>query len=433
MQKLNRISEPKFKAIEKPVVIKAEKTKLSNNIPIYLLNAGTQDVNRIEFVFKSGDSYQKQALVAFMTNGMLDEGTTKFKSIEIAEKLDYYGAFVDFDNARYNSYITLYSLNKHLKHILPILEDLIKNPVFPEKEFNIYKNNRKQQFIVNQSKVESIASQELLNLIFGDKHPYGEKVQLDDYDKVTFNELKEHHNKYYTANNCKILLSGKVNKEHTELLDKHFGGSDWFGNNTKNLNNYEIKQSSTKKKNINKKDAVQTAIRIGKKTINRKHPDFIKLTFVNLVLGGYFGSRLMSNIREDKGYTYGIGSSLSSMFDSGLFHISTEVNNDVVNDALKEIYAEIKRLRTELMTEKELEMVRNYLLGDLLRSLDGPFAMASSLRTLLDYNLGYDYYDNIVKEVNNITVDDVRNCTEKYLHEDSMIEVLAGNTYETEK
>jgi predicted Zn-dependent peptidase len=147
---------------------------------------------------------------------------------------------------------------------------------------------------------------------------------------------------------------------------------------------------------------------------------------VSTILGGYFGSRLMANIREDKGYTYGIGSNIISKLHAGHFYISTEVGADVTNQALTEIYKEIALLRDELVADEELELVKNYLTGTFLRSIDGAFSLAQKFTGVYFYNLGYDYYTKYIDTLKNITPENIKDFACKYLQEEDLYELVVG-------
>jgi zinc protease len=160
--------------------------------------------------------------------------------------------------------------------------------------------------------------------------------------------------------------------------------------------------------------------------INRKHEDFSGLQILNTVLGGYFGSRLMNNIREDKGYTYGIGSGISSLQQAGYLFMATEVGADVCSAALTEIYKEIELLKNEPIGEEELNLVRNYMLGSMLGSLENVFSHADKFKNIYFSGLDYDYYTNYIATVKAITAEDLLAIANKYLTTDHFIEVVIG-------
>ncbi len=428
MQTLNRKIQPGFKTIDKIKIIKAEKHLFDNNVSLYTINAGLQDVVKIDFLFSIPMQlwYKNNPLIAPAANLMLQDGTKNLTSVEIAEKLDFYGAFLHLNTNKDYSTVTLFSLNKYLPKTLKIIEDIIKNSVFPQKEFEIFIQKKKQQFIVENEKVKTLASRKFSQVLFGENHPYGKVEQLKDYNNLTTRQLYEFYNSLYVAKNCKIIASGKINKDIIKLFDNCFGRNDWDTQFNIKANNFEIKPSNQKTHLILKDDSLQSAIRIGKPLFNKLHPDYTGMQVLNTVLGGYFGSRLMSNIREDKGYTYGIGSFIASLKNAGYFAIATEVGTDVCKNAIKEIYFEIKKIRNELIPENELNLVKNYILGEMLRIFDGPFSLAESFRSILEYNLDYSYFDKFIDTVKNITSKELNTLANKYLDEDSMLEAIAG-------
>lgn len=426
MISLNRTLPPKFKNIEKINIIKAETHTLGNNIALYLINAGAQDIVKIDFIFNAGHWFQERPLVSSITCAMFNEGTSKLTSAQIAEKLDFHGAHLLVGADKDKGNVSLVTLNKFLPQTIEIAEDVIKNSIFPQKEFETYINKKKQSFTVENTKVKTLAKRKFEQIVFGERHPYGMQANIEDYDSLTISHLKNFHSGYYSSGNCKIIVSGKINDTVLKQIETFFGGADWQKNFKAGERSFKTETSSEKLNLVAKDDAVQSALRIGKSLFNRNHPDYIGMQVLNTVLGGYFGSRLMSNIREDKGYTYGIGSAMASYLNAGYFAVVSEVGADVCRAAVKEIYFEIKRLREELIPEDELTLVKSYILGDLLRSFDGPFALAESLKSVLDYGLDYTYYDRLVATVKNITADELIALANKYFQEESLIEVIAG-------
>ena len=426
MLTIDRKKSPDFRTIDKINFIKAGEKKLSNGIPVYIVNTGTQDFVKIEFLFSAGIKYQDRPLVAATANNTIAEGTSKYTASELADKIDYYGAFFETDIDSDCASVNLYTLNKHLNNTLPFIEEAIKNPVFPEEELAIYLDNKKSKFLVNSKKVNNVARKKFNELLFDEKHPYGYSLKAEDYDNVQRNEVADFYKKYYSSDNCMIIVSGKMKDNTLDLLEKYFGGNDWK-KGTKAVYTAVTPVSALVKKNmVYKEEAVQSAIRIGKLLFNKTHPDYPAMQVLNTVLGGYFGSRLMNNIREDKGYTYGISSALVPFQHSGYFYIATEVGVEVCEKAIDEIFFEIRRLQEELVDEKELHLVKNYMLGAFLRSLDGPFALATKLKSIMEYGLGYDYFDNFISTIKNISAVELRNLANKYLQRETMYELVVG-------
>lgn len=423
---IDRKISPAFKTVDKIEMIRATEKRLRNNIPVYSINAGTQELIKIEFLFGAGMYQQKMPLQASTVNAMLEEGTSKMNAAQIADAVDYYGAFLEVGVSQDNACVVLYTLNKHLRSTISVVEDVIKNATFPEDELSTHLTNKKQKFHVNNQKVATLARKRFTELIFGSKHPYGINVQESDFEAINRSHLIDFYKFFYGSNNCKIVLAGKINEDVFSLLDEHFGGDDWTGKIEQKISSVKIVSNPEREQLIYKEDALQSAIRIGKVLFNKTHPDFQSLQILNTVFGGYFGSRLMSNIREDKGYTYGIGSGIASLQNAGYFFISTEVGVDVCKNAIKEIYFEMDRLRNELIPEDELQLVKNYLLGTFLRSVDGPFAMAERFKGILEYDLTYDYFDRYIATIKGVSASQLRDLANTYFDKESMIELVAG-------
>ncbi|HBC78429.1 MAG TPA: hypothetical protein DCZ51_07355 [Bacteroidales bacterium] len=177
---------------------------------------------------------------------------------------------------------------------------------------------------------------------------------------------------------------------------------------------------------MKKKGAVQTAIRIGSSSINKRHPDYPGMKFLNVMLGGYFGSRLMKNIREEKGLTYGIHSSVSSFNLSGFKLISTEVGRENTGRAIDEIYREINRLLTEPVSKNELEVVRKYMSGEMVRMFDGPFAIAESFKAVWEFGLDLNYFVGMMDKIRTITSDEIIRLANTYYKQDDLYEITVG-------
>jgi zinc protease len=423
---IDRKIAPSAQQIKNVNLIQAQKSSLKNDLPLYSIVAGTQELVKIEWLFDAGSKYESQRLSAQAAAHLLKEGTVNFTSAQIAESLDYYGAFLETECNKDIAHITLYSLNKHVHNVLPILEDILKNAVFPQHEVNVYKQNSKQKLLVNNQKVDVLARNHFNEIIFGKTHPYGVITEATQYDELELQNIKNFYAKFYRSNNCKIVVSGFVTEEIKNALNKHFGESDWSGEANPAVSMVAASDNQQQAHLIERPDAVQSAIRIGRLLFNKTHPDYFGMQVLNTILGGYFGSRLMNNIREDKGYTYGIGSAIASLQNGGYFFISTEVGVDVCSAAVSEIYAELKNLRDNPVSIEELELVRSYLMGTFLRSIDGPFALSEKFNSILPYNLGYDFYERYLNTVRTITPVQIQELAKTYLRQEDMVELIVG-------
>ena len=398
---------------------------LDNGVPVYFIRSGTQEILKIDFVFDAGSFFQSQPLVANLTNTCLREGTKNFSSTQIAESIDFYGAYLKTFASRDDAQITLYCLDKYLENVLPIIQDVIFEAVFPDDEIATVIEKSKQKHLVNMRKVSYQSRQTFPSLIFGDKHPYGRYAIASDYDQIESKLLREFYLGFYKHRNFRIIVAGNPVSEPFDILNQFFG-SQKVGVTEDNSGQIALKASSSSHHFVQQKDALQSALRVGKALFNKTHPDFLKLQVVNTILGGYFGSRLMKNIREDKGYTYGIGSALVSFKHSGMFLIASEVGKDVTSKALDEVYKEIEILRTEYVGEEELDLVKNYIMGNFLRSADGPFALSELLKAVIDYDMDMGFYQGFIKIIKEMTKEDVLEIAQKYLDPGVMHQLVVG-------
>ena len=423
---IDRTTVPPFRTIDSINVPRVQALKLGNGIDLFTLSAGSQEITRIEFIFRAGMYHQPRALVASCTNSLLESGTERYTAEQISEGIDFFGSFLELQVEQDYATVTVYSLNKYLKQTLDYVAELIMKPVYPEHEFRIHVATKKQKHAINSQKVSVLAKRKFTSLLFGEKHPYGIDVSEQDFETLTVNDLRQFYTRQYNHGNCTIVAAGNLPADLRHLLDSSFG-TPWGGPAGDKAGEIPSAGEKSGRFMFERADAIQSAIRVGKVLFNKTHPDYFAFQVLNTILGGYFGSRLMANIREDKGYTYGIGSAVTNLVHGGYFHISTEVGVDVTASALEEIYREIARLRSDLVPGSELETVRNYMLGNFLRSVDGPFALADKFRSIWEYGLDYGFYDEYFRQVKNVTPARLRDLANQYLAPDTFIECVVGN------
>jgi predicted Zn-dependent peptidase len=402
-----------------------EKFTLDNGVPVYAINAGAEEVMSVEIVFFAGNSFEEKNIVAAATNFLLKNGTSKKKAFQINEHFEYYGSFLN--RACYNetSTLTLHCLNKHIGELLPVVEDLITDSIFPEEELAIFKQNQKQRLSVSLKKSEFVASRLIDSYIYGEKHPYGKYSSHAEYDALNREELTAYYNKYYKHGNCVIFTAGKLPAGLFELLNKHFGKLPFGNNFQKPLHQISsTKKPGEKFRITNDENGVQGSIRIGREFPNRHHPDFLKVMVLNNIFGGYFGSRLMSNIREDKGYTYGIHSFLQDHIQQAGWLVSTEAGKDVCEAAITEVYKEMKRLQDEPVGEDEMQLVRNYMMGSILGDLDGPFHIIARWKNYILNELDGNYFYNAINTIRTVSPEELQQLAKKYLNPDEFYELV---------
>ncbi|MCF8358068.1 MAG: insulinase family protein [Prolixibacteraceae bacterium] len=421
MDKNNR---PDVKPISSIKFPKPEYRKLSNGIDVWGLYGGSQEITKIDFMFDAGTWYQPANLVAGLTNGLLNQGTIERSAQEIAEIFDNSGAYLHLAADQQYGNVSILTLNKYLDSILNCTADLILRPAFPEKEIEAQIAKKRQRFIVENNKVKVLARKKFSQVLFGAEHPYANTNQLEDYDRVNQNLLIGFHRDNYLKRPFRIVVAGKYPDRVFEMING-FMGTDQLAFFEREVI-HEISGGSEKKHFVDKPDALQCAIQMGRLVPGREHHDFPGLLVLTTLLGGYFGSRLMANLRENKGYTYGIGANLVTHRNASYIAIMSEVGANVCKAALAEIYFEIERLRNEPVGKAEMEVVRSYMLGDMLRGIDGIIANSESLKSLLETDMDFSFLKKVLKKVQNIQPDEIQQLAEKYLDPESLYEVVAG-------
>ena len=423
---MNRKTAPHIKdAIEFNLELKPyQHFTLDNGVPVYTIDAGAQEVLQVELVFYAGNWFEQQNSVASATNSLIKNGTSNKSAFQLNEEFEYYGAYCN--RACYNetAIVSLSALSKQIPALLPVIREIITDSVFSEEELNIYKQNSKQRLSVSLQKSDFVANRLSDAYLYGEQHPYGKYVNPEDIDALNCSLLKAHFQQYYVNGQCVIFVSGKLPADIEQHLNVAFGDLSLkpFNNQLTTINQTPAVQKNYRIQNdVN---GVQGAIRIARPFPNRHHPDFMKVMVLNTLFGGFFGSRLMSNIREEKGYTYGIHSYVQNHIHDSAWLISTEAGKDVCEATIEEIYKEMKLLRDDLVDEEELLLVRNYLIGTILGDLDGPFHIMGRWKNLILNNLTDDYFYKSIETIKTISAEELRDLAKKYLVPEQFYELV---------
>jgi predicted Zn-dependent peptidase len=423
---MNRLQAPAIKdATEFNLTLKPyQKFILDNGVEIIYVEAGAQDVLMVEWVFDAGNWYDDQKQIASTTNFLLKNGTSRKSAFELNEEVEYYGSFLNRNCYNETATITLHTPTKQLKHLLPVVREMITDAVFPEEELGVYVTNTKQKLQVNLKKCEYVAGQLIDAYLYGEKHPYGVYSKPEDFDSIQREQLVRFYEQYYQNGRCIIFAAGKLPPDFTSMMSSLFG--DLPIKPRVPVTKTHLRQPATEKKYriINDTEGVQGAIRLARPFPDRKNPDFQKFLVLNTLFGGFFGSRLMSNIREDKGYTYGIYSYLQNHLQEAAWVISTEAGRTVCEDAIKEIYHEMQVLKEEMVDEEELQLVKNYMIGSTLGDLDGPFHIIARWKNIILNGFDEKYFYRGIDIIKNITPEELMQLANKYFMEDEMYELV---------
>jgi zinc protease len=421
---LNRSIAPNFHIPEKISIRRVEELKNKRGASLFFLHSEKQPVVRIELLFHSGKAIEEQTGQAYFAFKMLREGTSDYTSEEIANTLDSYGAYLETEVGNNYSTLTLYCLNKHIKALLPLLKDICYNPTFPEKEIQNQKKQQIQQLQINKRKNSFLASRKIKNLLFGFDHMYAREMEEHNIEGISRSILEDYWKKH--SMNYDLIIAGGYSIENFTAIQEAL-----FESNKKviSINKSKSQVDFSPQMGlhiIDKEESLQTSLRIATHSISKNHPDYPKLKVTNHVLGGYFGSRLMKNIREDKGLTYGIYSNIIPMKGSSYILISGDVIKESRELAVSEIQKEITKLKSEALSEVELTSVKNSLIGSFQSDINTPFSLIDKFKSIYLFGLQYDFYDHYIESIHKITDLEIIETANKYFKEDQFIKLLVG-------
>ncbi len=422
---LDRTIAPDFQLIDSIQLPMALSKKLANGNRLHIVNIGEQPVVRLECIFDAGTWYESQDNAAYFAIKMLMEGTINRSYGQISDAFERIGAFTEMSTGSDRVGIVVYCLSRFLPEVTEIISDLIQNAIIPEKELEDVKNITLQNLRVNLEKTGYQAAVAFKAALFGANHPYGKSHLEAKIVAVGVEEVRSHYQSFIKNGAFTVFIAGQISELEVELIAKTLGGLEINPIQNKVLHPIEVNYAS-KKILVEKQDSLQSTIRIGRILFTRKHPDYFAMLVTNEILGGYFGSRLMKNIREEKGLTYGISSHMVSQANAGYFMIGADVKKEFTQQTIDEIHKEIKRLQTELVSEDELQTVKNFMAGEMAGSLNTAFEVADRRKTIILDNLPTDFYDQYVAKIRATSAEQVMEMANKYLKAEDMVEVVAG-------
>ncbi len=405
--------------ILEPKVQNIDNTKLL----VFNDNSGV-GVSRISFYFKASYQKENKYFLSDLCSRLIFSGTSKLNSEGVMDGFDRYGAYVGSESGPEYNTIHLYQLPNFAPKILDHFTETFNDLSFPEEEINIQKSMALQQLQINEEKTAYHARKSFLRKLFGENHIYARFKNAADINAVSREDLIEFYQKYYLKGLFKVVVTGDIdqislNKIHAFISAHHSIEEDIQSNEAA----YEYKAERIE---ISKESANQISLRIGKPFISKTHPDYKSFLVLNTLLGGYFGSRLMKNIREEKGFTYGIGSGVNAGKNGSYFFISSDLKKEVYEEAIDEIFKEFERLKTELISELELNTVKNYLSGNMLRNFDGLYNQADRYLSIEEYGLNSEYYYDLFKTIKEVKAEDLKILAQKYLVKEEMSIVISG-------
>jgi zinc protease len=410
------------------------KARLANGLEIVLAESHTIPKFHGELFFRSGNAaaMHRAPGLAEMTATVVRTGTAQRASRQIEENLRRLGADLSSSAGADNSAISFAGLSELAEPLLAMVRELATEASFPEPEFERERRQKLEEVRLSRTQPGFLAGERLRKVLFG-AHPYAQvapsEEQVASYKR---NDLLDIYRGFYTPENGLLALVGDFDPQAMlDTIERIFG--QWAGQKPVTPPPAEPpKPHGRRVYLVHVPGAVQTQIVAGCHAITRKHPEWIKLGLTNSLYGGAFNSRLVMNIREDKGYTYSPRSNVNPLRQYGYFSISAAVRNDVVAASLTEIFYELDKLRSLHVPEPELADARNYLSGVFSLGLATQEGLLSQLATVALNELPDDYLETFRDKVHALTSEDLIATARKYLDSPNMQIVVVGDRTQIE-
>lgn len=425
------ITLPKIKDIEKPLPFEYEKKYLENGITMYKIpSTHALGLTKFEIVLDRGRFHEEKRLSSRFCCSMLKEGTRFHTSDEINDHFDFYGA--DF-HVRYHldyTTLTIVCLRKYMPKVLPLFFEILQFPKFDADDLTPLKKRVKSKLKLAEADNDALSFRILTEKIFGSNHAYGYNSNEVDIEAITVDDLFHFHEENYLAAHLRMYLSGSVDDELEALIYDQLEKIPRKETNGL-LSVYTDKIDIAHQpgefyvKNNYTLDA-QSSVKLGQRMIQRNHPDYIGMHFLSTLFGGFFGSRLMQNIRENRGLTYNIYSDLEPMKYDGYFIIGTDIKTENIKQVLSLIWKEIDILHNELVSEKEMRTVSNYIKGYLVSSMDGVFSKSEIVKLLSLEDLPMEWIFTFFDQIDEIPSERIAQLAKNYLKKEELFTVVVN-------
>lgn len=418
---LDRSLQPAFQKSTSFDLIRPEDLTLKNGVPVTVVRGGDQPVAKIELVFSAGKWYEAHPGVSYFTAHLLQKGTASKSSYQISSEADQRGIHFEVSPGHDFTNLSIFGLTKNLHEIFDLTREIVTAPAFPQQELDQMRAIYIQSLKINLEITSYLASIELRQQLFGSTHPYGRDAAPEEISLIDRDWLRDFHRKRF--GDFRIICSGKITDALLQSLVTYFESVEYTASQPVTHTGAPIAVSSTF---TEKESSVQSSLRLGRKAVSRTHPDYPALLLLNHIFGGYFGSRLMKNIREEKGLTYGINSSVAALKQASYITVGTDVNKENRELAMQEIKNEMAALCAAAIGSHELEIARNHFIGGLQSEITTPFAHADKIKNLKLFGLPADYYQQLIYKIDALTAHDLQKAAKTYLDPQTFTTVTVG-------
>lgn len=399
--------------------------RLSNGNVLHTFFSDSVELVKFDFSFEAGSVYQPKLLCAAATINLIGEGTAKHSAQEIAEFMDYRGIVIERASDITTPCVTVYTLRKFVPELLPWVKEMLSESTFPQDEFDIYVHKRKRQLMAQRQKTSAVAMTEAYEALFGKDHCLGQYALPEDYDNLSVDAVRAFYRDFFRLGGAHLMISGNFDQEILEQYDALFGQEPVVAVQPSSLAVDQPRKAEVRR--VAMPGAVQSSLRIGRILPMRwDSMEYAEFMVLSTVLGGYMGSRLMSSVREEKGYTYGISSHTHIYRDTTLFFITTDVGGQYTDAAVEEIFSQIELLRNEPIAQEEIDLVRHVMEGDFIRSIDGIFERSERYRQMFTTGVNEQFRLNYFGALKNITPQRLQALADKYLRREELAVTAVG-------
>lgn len=411
---------------------------------LFIFRSESTQLVKLDLLFEAGSAYQTKKLCASAAAKLLTVATPTMDSQSVAEFMDYRGILVENDSQALHSTITFYFLRRFADEVLPVVAEMLAEPSFSGKDFETWSKQRRQEILAAERKTSSVARREFYRALFGEEHPLGRHATVDDLDRLTADDVRDFIRQRYTLQNMTVILAGAVDDDLVQMVRNNLPTSNSVVSPASFAHQVRGAYQSSKLRSpgsalpapnaelrspnsITLPAATQTTIRIGRVLpLAWDDMEYAKFMLLATLLGGYFGSRLMSNLREDKGYTYGIYARTQIYRGVIVFYITADVAGGTAEAAVGEVMGEMERLIQEPIAEEELELVKTVLTGDFLRSVDGIFERSARFCDMYATCVDESLTDNLRRALVEATPQDLKRLAFNYLQPRQMTVCTVG-------
>ena len=421
---LDRSKAPSFTLPSEFSLPAPQQFQLKGGRMLYFFSTPGIDAVKLEVIGKSGRTLLplKHALVPSFTLQMLQEGTSMATSQALAEFFDFHAAEVHPYLSYSQEGMSLLSIKKHLLTLLPTFISLFSEATFPRENLEKRKSQRRLSLKLEQEKSASRASQLFKTSLFGPEHPIGQEITEAHIDLISPALLQEYYQQHLWKD-CELFLCGDFSAEELRVLITQLNQLPLKDEPQRLV---ETVPMPTPFPNEDRADAMQSSVRVGSWSIPKTHADYPALAVFNTLLGGFFGSRLVKNIREDKGHTYGISSSLVEVRGHAYWMVAADVKKVHLGEVLEEISKEIQQLCTVPVETDELEVLRNYLIGQLFTKFSSTFDLSDQFKAVHFSGLDFSFYESRLAFLKKFTAEDLLSIGKRYYSNPPLVEISVG-------